>query len=492
MATERKLQKQINWKAIIRVQGFLLMVLSVFLLAPLGVAIYYQEDIEAFAISAGVSLAMGILAMYLCRNHRGIKLGKREGFLLTATVWIVLSLFGMIPFMLGKPQLGITDAFFESMSGFTTTGASTISDYNLLSHAMHLWRCMMQWMGGMGIIIFTVALLPMLNTSGGLQMFNAETTGFIHDKIAPRVSQTAKRLWIMYITLTSIAFLLLWLGPMNLFESVCHAMSTMSTGGFSTSPDGLSHWDSRYVYSIVTVFMWVGGINFVVLYRLSCGQLRQAWSNEVLRAYIYTILAIAAIIAVAGIINHTCSNPIDYLLHPLFNTISTISSTGYEIGNIDSWSGIVFPLILIMMLVGGCAGSTSGGAKIDRFVYLFKNCHNEMRRAVHPNRYYPLGINGNPVGNDALPKVTAFIIIYLLLIIVGGLILSISGTDDTHAFVSTLSCVSNTASSSESVAQSLTTVTDVGKWVLAMLMLVGRLEIFTVLVLLTPTFWKRS
>lgn len=487
------LKKQINWKALIRVQGFLLIVLALFMLAPFGVALYHRgPDMAAFGISAAIAMSVGAVSMYVCRNNRGSQLGKREGFLLTSTVWIVLSLFGMLPFMLGKPHLDFTDAFFESMSGFTTTGASTITDFSSFTYAMHLWRCMMQWMGGMGIILFTVALLPMLNSSGGLQMFNAETTGFVHDKITPRVSQTAKRLWLMYIILTAIAAVLLWLGPMNAFESVCHAMSTMSTGGFSTSPDGLNHWHSHYIDTVILVFMWVGGINFVVLYRLSRGQLRQVWGNEVLRAYIFIILAISALIAVVGIINGKCTNPVDYLLYPLFNTVSTISSTGYDLGNIASWSGVVFPLLLIMMIVGGCAGSTSGGAKIDRFVYLWKNCRNEIRRTIHPNRYYPLGLNGCPAGTDALPKVTAFVVIYLSLILVAGLALALSGMDDLDAFVSALACISNTASSSESVSNCFATMTDAGKWFLSMLMMVGRLEIFTVLVLLTPTFWKRS
>lgn len=489
----RRLRKQINWKALIRIHGFLLVILSLFMLAPLGVALLHNgPDIKAFAIASASAMGSGCLAMFLCRNHRGIQLGKREGFLLTSSVWIVLSLFGMLPFIIGKPHLGLTDAFFESMSGFTTTGASTITDFGAFTYAMHLWRCMMQWMGGMGIIIFTVALLPMLNSSGGLQMFNAEATGITHDKITPRVSQTAKRLWVLYIILTALLTGLLMLGPMNTFESICHAMSTMSTGGFSTSPDGIGAWGSNYVNFVIMIFMFVGGINFVLLYKLSLGKVRQAWDDEILRAYVKIILIFSLLIAVVGYLNDAGDSLVDYVLYPLFNTVSTISSTGYDVGNICSWGGVVFPILLLLMVVGGCAGSTSGGAKIDRILYLWKNCRNELRRTVHSNRYYPLTVNRRPGGPDVLSKVTAFVVIYIGLIFLGGIVLTLTGMDTGDAFISTLACIGNTASSAEGVAESFSSITDGGKWLLSILMMAGRLEIFTVLVLLTPTFWRRG
>lgn len=487
------IRKQINWRGLLRVQGVLLIVLACFMLLPLGVSIFRSgPDLIAFAIAAGASAFAGLVTIRLCRGNRGVPMGKREGFILTATVWIVLSLFGMIPFMVGKPQLGFTDAFFESMSGFTTTGASTITDFSNFTYAMHLWRCMTQWIGGMGIIIFTVALLPMLNSSGGLQMFNAEATGFTTDKIAPRVSQTAKRLWLLYMALTVLAALLLWAGPMSLFDSVCHAMSTMSTGGFSTSPDGIGAWHSPYVNVVITAFMFLGGVNFVVMYKLSHGHLRQAWSNEVLRAYTRTILIVSTFIAIIGLLDDAGQSPLDYVIYPLFNTVSTISSTGYDVGDIETWGGVVFPLMLLLMVFGGCAGSTSGGAKIDRFLYMWKNFRNELRRTVHSNRYYPLNLNGRAGSPDVLPKVAAFIAVYIALIFIGGIVLSLTGMNTGDAFVSSLACIGNTASSSQSVADSFATMTDGGKWFLSMLMMIGRLEIFTVLVLLTPTFWRRG
>lgn len=490
---QRTIIKRINWPAIIKIQGILLIMLAAFMIVPLAVSIRNQgPDLLAFAISAASAALAGGGLIFIARRHHPAGFGKREGFLLTATIWIVLSVFGMLPFMIGKPQLSLSDAFFESMSGFTTTGASTISDFSMFSPAMHLWRCMMQWLGGMGIVIFTIALLPMLNTSGGLQMFNAEATGFSQDKISPRVSSTAKRLWFLYILLTAVCAVLLSVGGMSVFDSICHAMSTLSSGGFSTSPEGIAGWHSQFINVVVLVFMWVSGINFVVLWRLSHGHFRQAWRDDMLRAYTITILIVAAIFGIAGLVNSSCENPLDYIIYPLFNTVSTISSTGYDIGDIASWSPVILPLMLLLMIIGGCAGSTSGGAKIDRMLIVWKNCRNETRRSVHANRFYPLKINGRSAGVDVMYKVAAFLAFYIFLIILGGIVLIITGMNSGDAFLSALACIGNTASASQSVAESFTTMTDGAKWFLSLLMMVGRLEIFTVLVLFTATFWRRS
>lgn len=492
-AATKRITKQINWKAIFRIHGFLMIVTGVAMLLPLAVSIFHHgPDTESFAISSGVTMLAGAIVMYVNRSHRGIPMGKREGCLLTATVWLVLSAFGMLPFMIGKPSLGVTDAFFESMSGFTTTGASLITNYENFSNAMLLWRSMMQWIGGMGIIIFTVALLPMLNSSGGLQMFNAESTGFTKDKIAPRVSSTAKRLYSLYILLTAIAAGLLWLGPMNLFDSICHAMSTLSTGGFSTNAEGLNHWHSPYINAVVLVFMFVGSVNFVVIYRILHGQIKQAWRNETLRAFVAIIIVVTLIFIGVGLRNHVEASPLERVLDPLFNVVSTISSTGYEVGRVAGWGGPIVPILLLLMLVGGCAGSTSGGLKIDRIVYLWKNCRIEMYRIVHPNRYYALTFDGRPTPPEVMAKVIAFVLIYILLIFVTSIVLSVLGMGTGQAFIASITCIGNSCSSTEIVNNAYSAIPEAGKWILALLMMIGRLELFTVLVLFTTTFWRRG
>lgn len=494
MKTQKSIRKQINWAALSRIHGLLLLILACFMAVP-GVYAFIGEetDWQAFAYSSAISTVAGLLLLRFGRNHRKTALGKREGFLLTSTVWIVLSFVGMLPFVFGSPNLNITDAFFESMSGFTTTGATTILSIDTLPDSIHLWRCIMEWMGGMGIIIFTIALLPMLNSSGGLQMFNAEATGVTHDKIAPRVSQTAKRLWMLYILLTAIAATLLALGPMNVFESICHALTTLSTGGISTSSHSLAYWHSDYVNIVILIFMFLGGVNFVNIYRIATGRLRSVWKDEILRVYVKTIVLFSLILIVIGFFNSNHEISTSTFLDPVFDTVSTITSTGFQIGEIQRWSSAVFPIIIMLMIIGGCAGSTSGGAKIDRFLYLFKNCKNQIRRVVHPNRYYPLTVNNRPGGYEAMNKVTAFLALYFGIIVAGALILNIMGLPTADSFLATISSISNSASFGiGTISDSYSSVPDAGKWLLSFIMMIGRLEIFTVLVLFTTTFWKKG
>ncbi|MDE6331691.1 MAG: TrkH family potassium uptake protein, partial [Muribaculaceae bacterium] len=252
----------INIPVLLRVVGWLLLIETLFMLVPLSTCLYFHEaDWLCFAASCGVTLVTGLCLTRLIRpshNH----MGKREGFLLTALVWVVFSVFGMLPFIFCTTPISVTDAFFEAMSGFTTTGASVLDSISHMSHGIHMWRALMQWIGGMGIILFTLAVIPMLNHSGGMQMFNAEVTGITHDKLRPRISQTAKSLWMIYISLTAILIILLWIGPMTGFESICHAFGAISTGGFSTAEESLEAWNSVYVKVVITVFMFLGGVNF--------------------------------------------------------------------------------------------------------------------------------------------------------------------------------------------------------------------------------------
>ena len=281
-------KSQINFLALARVIGLLVVIEAAFMLIPMITSLIYGEnDYKAFAITIGITLFVGALMM--CIRPSRTEMGKREGFLLTALTWVVFSGFGMIPFMIGDSKMTISDAFFEAMSGFTTTGATVMASIDHFSNGIHIWRCLMQWIGGMGIILFTLAVFPMLNHSGGMQMFNAEVTGITRDKLRPRISQTAKGLWLVYIVLTIILVGLLWLGPMNFFDSVCHAFSTMSTGGFSTRNESIGAWDSPYVKSVVTLFMFLGGVNFALLFKAATGHVGELWKSEVFRTYVYVV-----------------------------------------------------------------------------------------------------------------------------------------------------------------------------------------------------------
>lgn len=484
-----------NWRMLIRVMGWLLLIEAVFMLVPVVTALIYgEEDLYAFIYAIAITVGCGLFATVCVKPHR-YDMGKREGFMLTALVWVVFSAFGMIPFMMSSLKLNVSDAFFESMSGFTTTGASVIDGASTqLSNAIHIWRALMQWIGGMGIILFTLAVLPMLNSSGGMQMFNAEVTGITHEKLRPRVSSTAKRLWLVYFLLTALLYGLYWLGPMDNFDSICHALSTMSTGGFSTHAESIGAWNTMYVKIVTTVFMFIGGVNFALIFKISTGQFGAAWKNETFRSYLLIIFAVFAVFVCSLTLNDEVPNTIENLtIDPLFQIVSLMSSTGYVIKGSENWGNTIFAISIVLMFFGACAGSTSGGAKIDRALLMWKNFRNELYRCIYPNHILSVNMNGRTMSPELVNKVGVFLGLYAVIIIIGGILLTVTGLSFDTAFFQSFSCVSNTGISSVSAdsAASFLNVADPGKWILSLLMLTGRLEVFTVLVFFTPTFWRK-
>lgn len=485
--------RTINYGLILRIIGWLLMIESAFMLIPLVTALVYGEsDVMAFGVSVAATLTGGVVLTFGLRSGRS-DMGKHEGFLLTALVWVVFSLFGMLPFILSTQHLGVSDAFFEAMSGFTTTGCTVLTSVESSSHAINMWRSLMQWIGGMGIILFTLAVIPMLNHSGGMQMFNAEVTGITHDKLRPRVSQTAKSLWGIYFMLTAVLVVLLWLGPMDFYDSVCHAFSTISTGGFSTYDNSLAHFGSIYLTLVVTVFMFLGGTSFALIYKALHGDVRPVWRNDVFRSYVYVVVAFFVVFVISIVAQGKVTDWKSVTIYPLFQIISTITSTGLSVCDFESWGSFVLSLIFVLMFCGACAGSTSGGAKLDRMLFLVKNTGNELYRCVHPNAVRSVRINDKVVAPDIVSKVIAFLCIYVIVIMVGGIVLTAIGLPLIDAFFSAFSCVSNTGFGAgvTGYGGSFDIIPDVGKWVLSLLMLIGRLELFTVLILFTPGFWRK-
>lgn len=428
-------RKRLNFNVaeLTRIIGFLILIEAVFMLVPLGYSLIIKSDeAMAFAISVAVNIAVGV-AIIMSVRPRTKDMRKRDGMLLTALVWVIFSLFGMLPFMLSDVHLNVAEAFFEAMSGFTTTGASVVEDISDLPRGVNLWRCIMQWLGGVGIIIFTVALLPMLNSSGGMQMFNAEATGITHDKIRPRVSQTAKRMWGIYCILTMALGLILWVGPLPLYESVCQALSTVSTGGITTCEDTAGAWSSPSVRIPVIIFMFLGGVNFVMIYRASAGQFRRVWSDINFRSYVITVLAVTLFIIVM-LLRDGHRDISTLLVDPLFQVVSTITSTGYTVEGLGAWSEAIFPVLMVLMLMGACAGSTSGGVKIDRVIFMIRNASNEFKKIVHPNRYYPLTVNGVVKPPELVLKVTGFFAFYVAILVGGGVVMSLIGLPLGEAF----------------------------------------------------------
>lgn len=487
-------RRLLNLPMLLRIIGWLLCIEGVFMIIPTVTGFIYGEaDRIPFLITAVVTLGSGI-GLSRWARPRQAHLGKRDGFLLTASVWVVFSFFGLFPFLFSSTPLSFTDAFFEAMSGFTTTGVSVIADTARISHALHIWRAMMQWIGGMGIVLFTLAIIPMLNHSGGMQMFNAEVTGVTHDKIRPRISQTAKLLWLIYFILTGLCIALLWAGPMSLFEAVCHAFGTVSTGGYTTAPDGIRAWTSTpYVKVVITVFMFISGVSFVMLFKVFTGHIKALRHNEVFRTFVEVIAVVWAVYAVSILIRGNYDGWQSITIDPLFHIVSTITSTGYECCNFEAWGPLAIALTIIMMFSGGCAGSTSGGAKVDRMLYLFKNTRNEVHRCIYPNAIMPVKINDTVADPDLVTKVIAFLGLFALLIVGGGVALAACGAPVADSFFSAFSCMANTGFDAALIggSGSFASLPLLSKWVLCFLMLTGRLEIFTVLVLFTSPFWRR-
>ncbi|MDE6119119.1 MAG: TrkH family potassium uptake protein, partial [Muribaculaceae bacterium] len=312
--------QRINFPMVARMIGWLLLIEAVFMCVPTLTALLCHEAaaIRAFGLPAALTATVGAICVKFIRPAR-TDMGKREGFLLTALVWVVFSLFGMLPFMLApSARLNLSQAFFEAMSGFTTTGSSLVADTDSLSCAVNIWHCLSQWIGGLGIIIFTLAVIPMFNTSGGMQMFSAEATGITVDKIRPRISSTAKEMWAIYVALTLLLFILLWIGPMDGFTAVCHAMATMSTGGFTTVNAGVSTWATPYVKIVLTVFMFIGGVNFAIIYRTLRGQFTYVVSNDSLKTFVRIILIGSIVTALCVIASGRVESWQSVTIDPLF------------------------------------------------------------------------------------------------------------------------------------------------------------------------------
>ena len=491
MIKERR--AKINLPIVLRLIGWLLLIEAAFMLFPFITDIITHDDsLKGFFMSiiitvvAGMCMAFGIKPRYS-------DLATREAILLTSLVWLIFSLFGMLPFVFSLPDIRIIDAYFEAVSGFTTTGASIFIDVESLPHGLLLWRSLMQWVGGMGIILFTLAVLPMLNHKGGIQLFNAEVSGITHDKLRPRISQTAKGLWLVYIIISIAEFVLLLLGPMETFDALCQTLSTVSTGGFSTKNASIGWWDSTYISYVVLLFMFLGSVNIQLLYRFGHGDFKALYKNDIFKCYIAVILTSSALIVFSLIISGKYDDLHQAFLCPLFHVVSGMSSTGFAISNYEQWGQFTIVLFIILMFFGACAGSTASGAKIDRLIVLIKNTRNEFYRIIHPNSITTVRVNNKVVPNEAVNKIIAFLAIFVMILAICTIILTLCGysfIDSVFASVSALSNIGYGAGIT-GFDGSFFYVADVGKITLIFAMIAGRLELFTFLVIFTKYFWVK-
>lgn len=483
----------VNVGSIVRVFGRLVLMEGALLLMPLCVCLIYGEsDWMCFTAAVGIAVAVGLVAEFFTR-HIQINLRLREGCILTALVWVVFSLFGMVPFMLSTHPLSFTDAMFEAVSGFTTTGGSIITDVEAQSHGILFWRALSQWVGGLGIILFMLAVLPALNKSAGISMFNAEATGISHTKLHPRIRQTAISLWGVYASLTGIAIAILWIGPMDFFDAVCQTLTAISTGGFVTHNEGLMFWDSNYVYYVMTAVMFVGGMNFLLIYGVWRGRFREMFRNDVFRTYVGIIVFVYLLCLLNAVLRGQADTLREAFIFPLFHIVAAITSSGFGVPGVESWGSFVLGITLLLMLIGACAGSTTGGMKIDRLMVLRRNITGEAKKMIFPKRTYVVTLNGNSLDTGLVSRITAFVTLYLFLIFASMLIITLTGYSFSDSlFMSTSAMACNGLGYGVTGAEGGFFYLPAGvKWLLIADMLVGRLELFTFLVLMFPAFWRR-
>ncbi|MDR1437120.1 MAG: TrkH family potassium uptake protein [Candidatus Symbiothrix sp.] len=482
----------LNWKFIFRVTGFILVLESLFIFLSAAVSYSFRgPDLPALLLSAFITLFCG-LSLSLPFGFRKVNIiGKREGYLSVALSWIAFALFGSFPFFFSGEIPSFTNAFFESASGITTTGASILTGIDSISGGLLFWRSILQWLGGMGIIVFSLALLPLLG-GGASQLFDAESTGLTHDKFRPRVTQMAKRLWAIYLFLTALLIVLLYLGPMNLYDAVCHSFTTISTGGFSTRQQSIAYWNSGYLETILMVFMITGALNFSLLYFLINGSFRKFFKDEELRWFLLIIL-IAALIVGSDLVLHENYGLLASFRSSLFQVISVITTTGFSTADFSLWGPFHLFIFLFLMVVCGCAGSTSGGLKTIRAVVLAKNTVCEFKRLIHPRAIIPVRLNGFALDFRTVQRLLAFAFLYIIIIFAGWGILSLTGMPFDEALSASVSALGNVGPGfgSISASGSYALIPGPAKWFLSFLMIAGRLEIFTILILFTPAFWKK-
>lgn len=484
---------KINLLAVFKVIGHLLCLESLFMLCPLIVSFIYAEgDWIAFAAAILITFTAGFLMSFTCKGEEK-HIGKREGFMIVATSWIFFSLFGMLPFLISGYIDNVTDAFFETISGFTTTGSSVVNDIEAFPHGLLFWRGMIQWLGGMGIILFTLAILPSLNSGSGIQMFNAEVTGIKHSKLRPRISQTAKRLWGVYLILTLILILLLYAGPMNLFDSVCHAFSTMATGGYSTKQTSIAYWNSPYTEYVIIIFMILSSINFSLIYLAALGEVKELLRDEETHWYLSIIGIAVAFIFISFYIAGTGSGIESTFRVSLFQVASLISTTGFATADYNHWNSFACFVLLTIMIFGGCAASTGGGIKIIRLIVFAKNTKNELYRHAHPCAVLPVRVNNHVISSGLVTKALGFLSVYFTLVVIASLIFSSQGYTIEESIFACVSAIGDVGPGIGALGpnENFSGVSDIGKWTLSFLMLTGRLELFTILILFTPYFWKK-
>ena len=464
---------------------------------PLVFSFYYKDGTaNTFLLSSLITLALGFGLRYFLKHYKNAEIKRREGFLIVSLSWISMTLFGTLPYLFSQSIPDFTNAVFETISGFSTTGASILNNIEEMPESILLWRSMTQWIGGMGIIVLTIAILPLLGI-GGMELFVNEAPGPTKDKIHPRIKETAKRLWVIYVILTLSEMVILMFAGMNFFDAINHSLTTISTGGFSTKQASIAYFDSPVIETILVFFMFLAGTNFTLLYFGFKGKINKIWKNDEFKWYLFAVIGLIGVITAGIYLDKTNFVNNFSILESFrlagFQVVSIITTTGFASGTFTEWGVFVTFLFFLLLFTGASAGSTSGGMKIVRIVILIKNGFMEFKRRLHPNAIIPVHLNGVSVNNKIIYNLLAFVFLYLFMFVIGSIIMaSLPGMDLLTAISSVATCLGNVGPGISTVnpAESFAHIPDAGKWVLSFLMLFGRLELFTVAVLFTPYFWR--
>ena len=483
---------KINYQPISNVVGVLMILLGIAMFATAGVSIYNNGyDYMSFFKAGGITFLTGAI-LWIYKFSSDTYVNKREGYLIVAVGWFFLGLFGAMPFYLSGVTPLFTDAFFESVSGFTTTGATIFSDIEILPPGILFWRSLTHWIGGMGIIVLTVAIFPLLGIAG-IELFVAESPGPTADKVHPRIKETAKRLWLIYFGLTATLFGLLWWEGMTPFDAINHAFATMGTGGFSTKNASIAHFTSPAIQYTIILFMFIAGCNYAVLYYLFKGRVKRVWINEEFRYYPLFMVFTAIILGVW--INHMVGGDYEQnFRNGLFMLTSLVTTTGFVISDYTQWSPGLTMFFFLTLFLGACAGSTAGGIKFIRHMVFVKNTYLEFKRILHPRAMIRIKINKEVVAPRILTHILVFLLVYLILFIFGSLFITLTGVDFLTAIGSVATTLGNVGPAIGKLGptDNYSWVPLPAKWIFSSLMLLGRLELFTILIIFTPFFWRSN
>ena len=478
-----------NWRIVFKTMGVLTMLEALFMLIPTATAWWYHEaDLGAWIVSSAITW-LTCWWMIAAGRKAEKRVGEREGYVIVAAVWVVYSLFGMLPYWLSGALPDFHDAWYETMAGFTTTGSTVFTDVSAQTHSILLWRALSQWIGGMGIIVLSVAILPMFGL-GGMQLYSAEVTGVSYEKLSPRIADTAKHMWITYIGLTIGEGILLWLFGMGKFDAVCHAMSTISTGGFATHNNSVIGF-SPAIQWIIFGFMLLSGINFTQLIYLFRGKPQRLLHDEETRWYVSACF-IAGLVLAAGllVVSH---GQWDSIRYGFFTSVATITSTGFVASDYMLWPPILWVIVFFLMFTGGASGSTAGGMKWVRLAIFAKAAMAEIKRRIHPNAVIPVRFNGHTLREQTTSNVVAFMFFYVMIIVLATLWFCGCGIGFDESFGIATSMIGNVGVSIGQWGSSgcYAAMPAAAKWVATFVMLIGRLEIFTVLLLFSRALWKK-